>query len=102
MIGLNSVNLIGYTGGDPVLSGTDERPVTRFSLGTTNYYRSKDDKLQSKTSWHNIVVFKPFLQDKVNAYVKRGTRLFVQGSLDYNNYIDQDGQKKFGCSIILS
>lgn len=44
LTGLNNVELIGYTGGDPTHSGTEDRPVTKFSLGTTNYYRTKDGK----------------------------------------------------------
>ncbi|XP_031552158.1 single-stranded DNA-binding protein, mitochondrial-like [Actinia tenebrosa] len=97
---LNSVQLIGYTGGDPVRGGTETHPLTRFSLATTKYYPTRDDKIESKTSWHSITVFKPFLQDKVNSYVRKGTRLFVQGSIDYNSYVDQEGQKKYITSII--
>ncbi|XP_032234070.2 single-stranded DNA-binding protein 1-A, mitochondrial [Nematostella vectensis] len=97
---LNSVQLIGYTGADPQSFGTDSHSGTRLSLATTSYYRTKDDKLHSKTSWHNISVFKPSLQEKVNLHVRRGSRLFVQGSLDYTSYVDQDGQKKYSTSII--
>ncbi|EDO37722.1 predicted protein [Nematostella vectensis] len=98
--GLNSVQLIGYTGADPQSFGTDSHSGTRLSLATTSYYRTKDDKLHSKTSWHNISIFKPSLQEKVNLHVRRGSRLFVQGSLDYTSYVDQDGQKKYSTSII--
>jgi len=92
--------LIGYTGGDPLQGSTEFQP-TKFSLATTVYYPSREqEKLESKTEWHNISVFKPSLQEKVNAYVRKGTRLFVQGSIQYNNYVDQEGIKRYNTSIV--
>lgn len=96
---LNSVQLIGYTGGDPVKGSADYQP-TKFSLATTQYYTSREEKLESRTQWHNITVFRPYLQDTVNSYVRKGTRLFVEGHIDYNNYVDQEGIKRFSTSII--
>lgn len=96
---LNSVQLIGYSGSDP-LQGSNEFQPTKFSLATTVYYKSRDEKLESRTEWHNISVFKPSLQEKVNAYIRKGTRLFVQGSIQYSNYVDQEGVKRYNTSIV--
>ncbi|XP_020614689.1 single-stranded DNA-binding protein, mitochondrial-like [Orbicella faveolata] len=97
---LNSVQLIGYSGSDPLKGSTDHQP-TKFSLATTQYYQSREEnRLESKTQWHNVAVFKPWLQDTVNSYVRKGTRLFIQGHIDYSNYVDQEGIKRFSTSII--
>ncbi|CAH3021062.1 unnamed protein product [Porites evermanni] len=98
---LNSVQLIGYTGSDPLRGSTEFQP-TKFSLATTVYYKTRNETLESKTEWHNISVFKPSLQEKVNGYVRKGTRLFVQGSIQYNNYVDQEGIKRYNTSIVPS
>merc|ERR1739844_672468 len=98
---VNSVQLLGYVTRDPLKTGNEVKSATRFNLATTVYFRDQDEgNLQSKTTWHNIVVFKPSLQNKVNNYVIKGSRVSVQGSLGNHSYEDEDGVKRTVTNVI--
>eukprot|EP00795_Rhopilema_esculentum_P005182 gene5183-315_t len=103
---LNSVQLLGRVGQDPKVAGRS-RKVVQFSMATTVYYQPSGEQgfaspggLESKTSWHNIAVFRPYLQEKVENYVKKGSRVLVQGSLEYSSYVDESGNQKNSVSVI--
>ncbi|KAK2563747.1 Single-stranded DNA-binding protein [Acropora cervicornis] len=88
-VGLNSVQLIGYSGSDPLRGSNDFQP-TKFSLATTVYFQTRDAG-QSGTAYQFS-----------SLHCKKKTRLFVQGSIQYNNYVDQEGIKRYNTSIVPS
>ncbi|XP_057180238.1 single-stranded DNA-binding protein, mitochondrial isoform X3 [Triplophysa rosa] len=90
---INRVQLLGRVGQDPVMRQVEGRnPVTIFSMATNEMWRSGEGETTSadvsqKTTWHRISVFKPGLRDVAYQYVKKGSRILVEGKLDYDNIV---------------
>ena len=80
---VNRVILLGNVGGDPAIRTTqDGKKIATFSLATSDKWKDKQSGEQrDKTEWHRVVVFSEGLAGIVERYVKKGTKLFVEGSL---------------------
>jgi len=97
---LNRVSLIGNVGKDPevrFLPSGD--PVASFSLATSESWKDKSGEKQEKTEWHRIEVFGK-LAEIVQQYVTKGSKLFVEGTLVYDEW-EKDGVKKTMAKIKL-
>jgi len=83
------------------MRGTQEHPVTSFTLATNIRYTPKgSDQLVTKTDWHNIAVFKPKLRESVYQTVLKGNRVMVQGRLMYGSVEDKYGQVRTTTTIV--
>jgi single-strand DNA-binding protein len=99
MPNLNKVMLIGHLGQDPELRYTSaSKPVCSFSLATSEKYKDKSGVAQSKTEWHNIVVWDK-LAELASQYLKKGSAVYIEGKLTYRQW-DADGVKKYRTEII--
>lgn len=99
---INKVTLIGNTGGDPDFKTTESGTnVARFSLATSDAYKDKDGNWQNQTEWHNVVVWRD-LADRVNANLKKGMRVYVEGKITYRKYTDKDGHERSVTDIVAS
>ncbi|MCO6498193.1 MAG: single-stranded DNA-binding protein [Chitinophagaceae bacterium] len=93
MRGINKVTLLGNAGKDPEFKTlSDGTPVARFSLATTSHFTSKTGESGSKTEWHTIIAWRN-LAEMVNKYVKKGSRLYIEGAISYRQYEDKEGRK---------
>ncbi|MCY7350452.1 MAG: single-stranded DNA-binding protein [Cytophagaceae bacterium] len=100
MRGLNKVTLIGNLGKDPdvkVLEGNTA--VAKFSLATTESFRDKSGQVQSHTDWHTIVLWRG-LAELAQAYLRKGSLVYVEGKLKYRQYDDAEGARHFVTEII--
>uniref|UniRef100_A0A8C9Y233 Single-stranded DNA-binding protein n=1 Tax=Sander lucioperca TaxID=283035 RepID=A0A8C9Y233_SANLU len=101
---INRVQLLGRVGQDPVMRQVEGRnPVTIFSLATNEMWRSGDGEMSDisqKTTWHRVSVFKPGLRDVAYQYVKKGSRILVEGKLDYGEYVDKNQVRRQATTII--
>ncbi|XP_061570787.1 single-stranded DNA-binding protein, mitochondrial isoform X1 [Cololabis saira] len=110
---INRVQLLGRVGQDPVMRQVEGRnPVTIFSLATNEMWRSGDGEtsatgmtsspgdVSQKTTWHRVSVFKPGLRDVAYQYVKKGSRVLVEGKLDYGEYVDKNQVRRQATTII--
>ena len=70
-----------------------------FSFATTENWKDQSGTKQSKTSWHNISVFQEPLVNLLEQYTNKGSKLYIEGQLDYQEY-EKDGQKKYITKII--
>ncbi len=96
---VNKVILIGNVGKDPEVKYIKEDvPVARFSLATSESYKDKNGERITNTEWHNIVVWRG-LAKVVEKYVKKGSKLFIEGKLTYRQY-EKDGQTKYFTEIV--
>ena len=100
--GVNKVILVGNCGGDPesryLPSGG---AVTNLTLATSETWKDKDTGAQQeKTEWHRVVFFNR-LAEIVNEYVKKGAKLYIEGSLRTRSW-DQDGIKRYATEIVAS
>lgn len=100
---LNKVTLIGNVGQDPEIRATqDGREIANFSLATTENWKDKNTgERQSKTEWHRIVVFSQGLVGVIKNYVKKGSKLYIEGALQTRKWTDKSGIEKYTTEIIL-
>lgn len=97
---LNKVMLIGNLGRDPELRTTSSGThMATFSLATNRKYKGKDGELQEETQWHNIVVWGNSAE-LLTTYLKKGSRLFVEGRLTHRSWEDQNGQKRYTTEVV--
>jgi single-strand DNA-binding protein len=103
-LGLNKVILIGNLGKDPEIRSTsDGREIASFSLATTESWKDKSNgERKEATEWHKVVVFNEGLVEIVKRHVKKGTKLYVEGTLRTRKWVDNAGVEKYTTEIMLS
>ncbi|MCB1045510.1 MAG: single-stranded DNA-binding protein [Acidobacteria bacterium] len=95
MASLNRVQLIGNLGKDPELRYTKtQTPFARFSLATTEEYTNSSGERQKNTQWHNLVVWGK-QAEIADRYLRKGKQVYVEGRIEYRDYEDQSGQKRY-------
>ncbi len=100
---LNKVTLIGFVGQDPEIRATQYgREIASFSLATTESWKDKSSgERKEKTEWHKIVVFSQGLTGIIKNYVKKGSKLYIEGSLVTRKWTDKNGVEKYTTEIVL-
>lgn len=100
---LNKVILIGNVGQDPEIRVTgEERAIANFSLATSDSWKDKTTgERKEKTEWHRIVVFNEALTKVVKSFVKKGTKLYIEGQLQTRKYVDSNGQERIIKEVVL-
>ena len=104
MVGsVNKVILLGNLGRDPEIRSLQTgNKMATFSLATSKRWKDKSTQEQKdKTSWHNVVVFGDGLVNIVENYVKKGSKIYVEGELQTRKWQDQDGNDKYTTEVIL-
>ena len=104
MVGsVNKVILLGNLGRDPeIRSMQSGNKMASFSMATSKRWKDKATQEQrEKTSWHNIVIFGEGLVDIVEKYVKKGSKIYVEGELQTRKWQDQDGNDKYTTEVII-
>ena len=103
VISLNKVMLIGNAGKHPEVRLTQEgKEIITFPLATTENWKDKNSgDRREKTEWHRVVVFIPALVKKIKSHVIRGTKIYIEGSLQTREWNDQTGIKKYTTEIVL-
>ncbi len=103
MSSLNQVQLIGNLGRDPDIRYTaNSDPVANFTMATSEKWKDKvSGDAQEKTEWHRVVVFGN-LAKVVADYVKKGTKVFIQGKLQTRKWTDKEGAEKYTTEVVLS
>jgi single-strand DNA-binding protein len=98
---VNKVILIGNLGKDPEVKFTPSgTPVAKFTLATNERYKDKAGEWQDRTEWHNIVAWQR-LAEIVGEYVKKGSKVYIEGRLQTSSWEDkQSGEKKYRTEIV--
>lgn len=104
MTGVNKAILVGHVGKDPEIRRTqDGRPVASFSLATSERWKDKaSGERREATEWHRVVVFNEGLSKIVEQYVKKGSKLYVEGQIKTRKWQDKDGHDRYSTEIVLS
>jgi single-strand DNA-binding protein len=98
---VNKVTLIGNLGKDPELRYTSSGvAVATFSMATSESWKDPDGNTQERTQWHNIVAWRK-LAEIVGEYLKKGSKIYLQGRLQYRNYDDKNGVKRYVTEIVM-
>jgi len=104
MASLNKVILIGHLGKDPEIRFTQEGlKVASFSVATSESWKDKETgEKKDKTEWHRIVVMNERLSDIAEKYMKKGSKVYVEGQLQTRKWTDTSGQEHYTTEILLS
>ena len=98
---VNKVTLIGNLGKDPELRYTSSGvAVATFSLATNESWKDPEGNIQERTQWHTIVAWRK-LAEICGEFLKKGGRVYLEGRLQYRNYDDKNGVKRFVTEIVM-
>ncbi|MEM7458198.1 MAG: single-stranded DNA-binding protein [Pseudomonadota bacterium] len=100
---VNKVILVGNVGQDPeVRQFQNGGQVCSFSLATSENWKDKNTgERREKTEWHRISVFSEGLIRVVQSYVKKGSKLYIEGQLETRKWQDQNGQDRYSTEVVL-
>jgi single-strand DNA-binding protein len=101
---VNKVILIGNLGRDPeVRSFQNGGKVCNFTLATSESWKDKNSgERKESTQWHNIVVKSEGLIGVVERYLKKGSKVYIEGRIESRKYTDKDGTEKYVTEIVLT
>lgn len=100
---INKVILVGNVGQDPEIRTTsDGREIASFSIATSESWKDKNSgEKKDKTEWHRIVVFSQGLVGIIKNYVKKGSKLYIEGQLQTRKWTDNNGIEKYTTEVVL-
>ena len=100
---LNKVQLIGNLGRDPEVRTTKTGdPVVHLALATGESWRDKSTgERKEKTEWHRVVIWNTHLAETAKQYLRKGSKVYLEGQLQTRKWTDKSGQEKFTTEIVL-
>ncbi|PHR91093.1 MAG: single-stranded DNA-binding protein [Robiginitomaculum sp.] len=100
---INKVILVGNLGSDPeVRSMGNGGKVCNFSLATSESWKDKQSgERREKTEWHRIVIFNENLARVAENYLKKGSKVYIEGALQTRKWTDRDGNDKYTTEVVL-
>jgi single-strand DNA-binding protein len=100
MASVNKTILLGNLGKDPELKFLPNGDaVCNFSIATTDSWKNKDGEKQEKTEWHNIVLYRK-LAEIAGEYLRKGSSVYIEGSLQTRKWTNKEGQERYTTEII--
>ena len=100
---VNKVILVGNLGADPEVRHTqDGRPIVNLRLATSESWRDKaTGERKERTEWHRVVIFNENLAKIAEQYLKKGSKVYLEGQLQTGKYTDAQGVEKYSTEIVL-
>jgi single-strand DNA-binding protein len=100
---VNKVILVGNLGRDPEIRSTqDGTRVANLSLATSESWRDKSSgERRERTEWHRVVVFNDRLVDVCERFLKKGSKIYIEGALQTRKWTDQSGAEKYTTEVVL-
>ncbi len=100
---VNKVILIGNLGADPDIKRTqDGRPIANLSIATSDTWKDKNTgERREKTEWHRVVVFNEGLCRVIENYVKKGSKVYIEGQLQTRKWQDNEGKDRWSTEVVL-
>ena len=101
---VNKVILVGNLGRDPeVRRMTSGEPIVNLSVATSESWRDKaSGERKEKTEWHRVVIFNENLAKVAEQYLKKGSKVYLEGQLTTRKWTDKDGQEKYSTEVVLN
>jgi single-strand DNA-binding protein len=102
MASVNKAIIVGNLGKDPEVKFlTNGDAVCSFSIATTDSWKDKAGQKQEKTEWHNIVMYRK-LAEIAGEYLKKGSAVYVEGTLQTRKWTNKEGQERYTTEIIAN
>lgn len=100
---VNKVILIGNLGADPEIRRTqDGRPIANLRVATSENWRDRNSgERRERTEWHRVVIFNEGLCKVVEQYLKKGSKVYIEGQLQTRKWTDQSGQERYSTEVVL-
>lgn len=100
---VNKVILVGNLGRDPEVRSTQGgKKVANLSVATSETWRDKNSgERQEKTEWHRVVIFNERLVDVAERFLRKGSKVYLEGQLQTRKWTDQSGQEKYSTEVVL-
>jgi single-strand DNA-binding protein len=100
---VNKVILVGNLGKDPeVRRTTSGDPIVNLSVATSESWRDKaSGERKEKTEWHRVVIFNKNLAEVAEKYLRKGSKVYVEGQLQTRKWTDKDGAEKYSTEVVL-
>lgn len=100
---VNKVILIGNLGRDPEIRRTqDGRPIANLRIATSDTWRDKNSgERREKTEWHSVAIFNENLCRVVEQYLRKGSKVYIEGALQTRKWQDQQGQDRYTTEVVL-
>ena len=100
---VNKVILVGNLGNDPDIRSTqDGRPIVNLSVATSDSWRDKSTgERRERTEWHRVVIFSEGLCRIAEQYLKKGSKVYLEGALQTRKWTDKQGVEKYSTEIVL-
>ena len=102
MAGVNKVILVGNLGADPearsLNSGSE---VVNMRVATSESWKDRDGNRQERTEWHNVVIFNENLGRVAKSYLRKGSKVYLEGQIQTRKWTDQTGNDRYTTEVVL-
>lgn len=100
---VNKVILVGNLGRDPEVRATqDGREIANLTVATSDSWKDKNTgERREKTEWHRVVIFNEGLVNIAKSYLRKGAKVYLEGSLQTRKWTDQQGVEKYSTEVVL-
>ncbi len=101
---VNKVILVGNLGKDPEVRSTqDGTKIVNFTLATSETWNDRaSGERKERTEWHRVVIFNENIANVAEKYLRKGRKVYVEGSLQTRKWTDQSGQEKYTTEVVIS
>ena len=102
MAGVNKVILVGNLGADPESrSFANGGEVVNLRIATSETWKDRDGNRQEKTEWHTVAIFNENLGRVAKSYLKKGSKVYLEGQLQTRKWQDQSGNDRYSTEVVL-
>ncbi len=104
MVGsINKVILVGNLGADPKVSNTaNGAKIVNLNVATSDSWKDKaSGERKERTEWHRVVIFNPALADVAEKYLRKGSKVYLEGQLQTRRWEDNNGQERYTTEVVL-
>jgi single-strand DNA-binding protein len=102
MAGVNKVILVGNLGDDPESRSLNNGgEVVNLRVATSENWKDRDGNRQERTEWHRVVIFNENLGRVAKSYLKKGSKVYLEGQLQTRKWTDNSGQDKYSTEVVL-
>jgi len=100
---VNKVILVGNLGRDPEVRQTqDGKPIVNMSLATSESWRDRSTgERRERTEWHRVVIFNEHLADVAQKFLRKGSKVYIEGQLQTRKWTDKDGHDRYSTEVVL-
>jgi single-strand DNA-binding protein len=99
MLNINKVTLLGYVGADPDVREMPNGSVCNLRIATSDRYKDRNGEMQETTEWHTVSIWIPSMIELCQKYVRKGSKLYLEGKLHTRKWQDKQGNDRWTTGI---